>query len=81
MDDSAKSHQAACSHCCQDIIRNCHVCMYPGDDGRCLYEPLKKLLTAGAQAGLEVETMVEILNSGLSVLDLVSYIESRGSEN
>ncbi len=34
--------------------------MYPGEDGTCLYEPIKKLVTAGLQAGLNIDTMIEM---------------------
>ncbi len=69
----ASSQPAACSHCHPDIIR---CCMYPGEDGTCLYEPIKKLVTAGLQVGLGIDTMIEMLNDGMSITDLVTYIES-----
>ena len=75
MDWASESRADACSHCRQDIIRNCQVCMYPGEDGSCLYEPIKKLVIAGAQAGLDIDTMIEMLNSGMSIVQLVDYIE------
>ena len=78
---SAKCQPAACSHCRQDIIRDCHTCMYPGEDGSCLYEPIKKLVIAGTQVGLEIDTMIEMLNGGMSIPELVSYIESCQSTN
>jgi len=68
--------KSPCAHCHQDIVRNCQVCMYPGDNGQCMYEPVKKLVTAGVQAGLEVDTMIEMLNDGMSITNLVTYIES-----
>ena len=72
---------SACAHCRQDIIRNCHACMYPGEDGTCLYEPVKKLVIAGAQVGLKIDTMIEMLNGGMSITDLVMYIESCRAAN
>ncbi len=81
MKSRASSQPAACSHCHQDIVRGCRVCMYPGEDGSCLYEPIKKLVTAGLQAGLGIHTMIEMLNRGMSVTDLVTYIESCRAAN
>lgn len=75
MASTARS-KPACSHCHQDIIRNCNVCMYPGEDGSCLYEPINKLAMAAAQVGLGIDTVIEMLNAGMSVTDLVTYIES-----
>ncbi len=71
---SARSQAAACSHCRHDIIRDC--CMYPAKDGSCLYEPIGKLVPAGAQVGLNIDAMIEMLNDGMSITDLVTYIES-----
>ena len=78
--ENAKPEPAACEHCRQDIIRNCAVCTYPGEDGRCLYEAIKKLAVAGAQAGLDIDRMIDLLNSGMSIPELVSYIETSGGE-
>ena len=69
------SESERCSHCRQDVVRNCQVCMYPGEDGSCLYEPIKKLVIAGAQAGLGIDTMIAMLNSGMNIVQLVDYIE------
>lgn len=55
--------------------------MYPGEDGTCLYEPIKKLVTAGLQAGLNIDAMIEMLNGGMSIPDLVTYIESCRAAN
>ena len=49
--------------------------MYPGADGSCLYEPIRKLVIAGAQAGLDIDTMIAMLNSGMKLLQLLDYIE------
>ncbi len=49
--------------------------------GSCLYEPIKKLVTAGLQAGLDVAMMIDLLNGGMSITDLVTYIESCRAAN
>jgi hypothetical protein len=81
MKSSATARPAACAHCRQDILRACRVCMYPGDDGSCLYEPIGKLVVAGAQVGLGIDAMIEMLNDGMSITDLVTYIESCRAAN
>ena len=55
--------------------------MYPAEDGSCLYEPIGKLVVAGAQVGLGIDAMIEMLNDGMSVTDLVTYIESCRAAN
>lgn len=77
----SESRQGGCLHCHQDVIRNCQICMYPAEDGSCLYEPIKKLVIAGAQVGLGIETMIEMLNGGMTITDLVTYIESCRAAN
>ena len=81
MASRARMKPAACTHCGQDIVRDCRVCMYPGEDGTCLYEPLRKLVVAGAEVGLAIDTMIEMLNGGMSITDLVTYIESCRAAN
>jgi len=81
MKSPARSYPTACSHCRQDILRACRECMYPGEDGSCLYEPIGKLVVAGAQVGLEVDAMIEMLNGGMSITDLVTYIETCRAAN
>ncbi len=53
--------------------------MYPGEDGRCMYDAIRKLVIAGAEAGLDIDNMVKLLNAGMSVTDLFNYIEARSS--
>jgi hypothetical protein len=81
MKSPTRSQPAACSQCRQDILRACRVCMYPGDDGSCLYEPIGRLVLAGTQVGLDIDTMIEMLNDGMSITDLVTYIESCRAAN
>ena len=81
MASRAKRKPASCSHCRQDIVRDCQVCMYPGDDGSCRTKPINKLAIAGAQVGLRIDTMIEMLNGGMSITDLVTYIESCRAAN
>jgi len=81
MKSPAHSYPAACSHCRQDILRACRECMYPGEDGSCLYEPIRKLVVAGMQVGLDVGAMIEMLNGGMSITDLVTYIETCRAAN
>ena len=77
----ANTKPAACSHCRQDIIRDCQVCMYPGQNGACLYEPIKKIAIAGAHVGLDIDAIIEMMNSGMSIIDLVTYIDSCRAAN
>ena len=76
MESRARPKPAACEHCRQDIVRSCNVCMYAGENGTCLYEPIKKLVVAGARVGLDIDTMIGLLEEGMSITDLVIYIES-----
>jgi len=68
--------KASCS-CRQDIIRDCDVCLYPGDDGRCLFTAIRNLALAGESVGLSIDSMIDLLNGGMSVPELFDYIDAQ----
>jgi hypothetical protein len=59
-----------CQFCKQDVIRDCKP--RPGEP--CLISSITKLVDMGGQVGLSVQDMIDLLNGGLSLADLVKSI-------
>lgn len=74
---SSKSKPTACPGCGQDIIRDCNFCLYCGENGHCFYSAIEKLVIAGANAGLRIDQMIALLNTGMTLPDLITYIDSQ----
>ncbi len=68
--------KASCS-CRQDIIRDHDGCMFPGDDGRCLFTAIRNLALAGESIGLSIDSMIDLLDGGMSLLELFDYINAQ----
>ena len=64
-------------YCRQDIIRDHDGCMFPGDDGRCLFTAIRNLALAGQSIGLSIDSMIDLLNGGMSLPELFDYISTR----
>jgi hypothetical protein len=61
-----------CRFCKQDLIRECKP--HPGKT--CFVSSISKLVDMGEQVGLSVQDMIDLLNGGLSLTDLVKSIAS-----
>jgi hypothetical protein len=66
-----------CTGCKQDLIRDCPETLGISSNRPCIVMTLRKFVHAGAQAGIDIETLIQILQAGVPIATVLDLIQSR----
>jgi hypothetical protein len=70
-------HNPLCAGCKQDLLRACPETLGVSSERPCLASTLRKFAEAGAQAGIDTETLIRILRAGVPISTVLDLIQSR----
>jgi hypothetical protein len=71
------SRNPLCRGCKQDLLRDCPETLGVNRGHPCFVQTIYKFAQAGAQAGLGVGTLIQILQAGVPMTAVLDLIESR----
>ena len=63
--------------CRQDLLRDCPATLGVNDGHPCYVATVRKFAHAGAHAGLNLERLIKILESGVPITSVLDLIQSR----
>jgi hypothetical protein len=66
-----------CEGCTQDLLRDCPETLGVNRSRPCFVKTIYKFARAGAQAGLDIDTLIGILQAGVPMTAVLELIESR----
>jgi hypothetical protein len=66
-----------CAECKQDLIRDCPETLGVNGTRPCVIATIRKFALAGAQGGIDTDTLIRILQAGVPMKAVLDLIESR----